>query len=188
MIILKVILILVGILSLLASYNLPKNSKDEADKLPDNSYNVLGHSYLKKYLHISLGCFFILFFMSKGSKETSESGSKINYSEIYTFFDGQNSRLECYECDPVWCIQFIDDGTAELWTRPLNSKNSSLKSCLSTVNYRYDTKTQTITIIGISNNNVSSGCLSKFIGEWRWKSGQFGERFYSMKFPDCDFS
>ncbi len=186
MIIVKVILLLVAILTLLAAYNLPKNSKDHADKLSENSYNFFGHLYLKKYLHVSVGCFVLLFLMSKSEEGSSKKSTKINYNETYTFYDGQNSRLECLECDPVWCIQFIDEGKAELWTRPLN--NISMKSCLSTVNYIYDETTQTITIIDNSNNNVSSGCLSKFIGEWQWKSGQFGERFYSEKFSDCDFS
>jgi hypothetical protein len=113
------------------------------------------------------------------------SSNHLKIGETYTFFDGPNSSLQCYECDPIWCIKFIDENTCELWTRP---NNSTIQSCKTNASYSYDKNTQTITIISISNGNVTNGCLEKFIGDWQWKSGKFGERFYSIKYSDCDFS
>lgn len=112
-------------------------------------------------------------------------GSNLRIGQTYTFFDGQNSSLQCYECDPIWCIKFTNENTCELWTRP---NNSDLQSCKTDAKYSYDKNNQTITILSISNSNISNECLEKFIGEWQWKKGAFGERFYSKKYSDCDFS
>ncbi len=67
MLILKIILLLVGILSLIASYNLPKHSANPEDKKLENCYNFSGHLYLKKFLHISIFCLAVFYFLNKST-------------------------------------------------------------------------------------------------------------------------
>jgi len=84
MLILKIILLLVGILALIASYNLPKNSEDPEDKKPENCYNFSGHLYLKKFLHISIFCFAVFYFMidSKKSPSTKEDTQSVTEDKL----------------------------------------------------------------------------------------------------------
>jgi hypothetical protein len=134
------------------------------------------------------GVFIFLGFSSGEGNDTEkvkEIVEKIEIGHTYTFFDGQSLRLQCNECDPIWCIKFTNENTCELWTRPNNSDH---QSCKSNAKYSYDKNNQTITILSISNSNISNECLDKFIGKWQWKKGAFGERFYSIKYSDCDFS
>jgi hypothetical protein len=114
-------------------------------------------------------------------------GNALQIGKEYTFFDGSNGSLECPECDPVWCIKFIDETNAELWSRPLSS-SSVLKSCSSNVTYKFDKTTNTVTILDIINSNVSSECKNRFTGEWQWADGKFGKRFYSKNNAGCDFN
>lgn len=118
----------------------------------------------------------------------SSCGEKNNLKldNRYVFFDGTSNKLQCTECDPIWYVRFIDETTCELWTE--TGKSSSFPSCKSRGEYKYDLSTQTISLNTISNSNVSSQCLNNLIGEWKWTKGEFGERFYSVKNSDCDFS
>lgn len=76
MLILKIIILLVGIFALIASYNLPKNSEDPEDRKTENCYNFSGHLYLKSYLHISIFCIAVFYFMGGfGSQKNSETSS-----------------------------------------------------------------------------------------------------------------
>ena len=122
-------------------------------------------------------------------KETSQStgtkNSALTIGQKYYFFDGPG-LLECPECDPCWFIQFKDKQNALLWSSPC-SGSSSLKSCSSDVSCRYEESTNTLTILSINNNNVSSECKTRFIGDWQWSEGKFGKRFYSKNNPGCDF-
>ena len=119
-------------------------------------------------------------------EETPVAEEALKVGEQYYFFEGSNGDLECPECDPCWCIKFKDETNAELWSKPC-SGSTVLKSCSSDVSYKFDKTTNTVTILSIVNNNVSSECKSRFIGEWLWSEGQFGKRFYSKNNPGCDF-
>ncbi len=108
--------------------------------------------------------------------------------QTFTFYDGIRGELNCSECDPIWEIKFKDKSNAILISRQAN-KSSDYGSCRTTVKYKYNSATKTITILELNNNNVSSGCLNMFIGDWQWKKGKFFDmRFYSKSHPDCDFS
>lgn len=133
-----------------------------------------------KNLFRGLSILIVVLFWSCGEK----NNLKIDYR--YVFFDGASNRLQCAECDPIWYIRFIDETNCELWTE--SGRSSSFPSCKSTGEYKYDISTQTINLTTISNSNVSTLCVDKLIGEWKWKKGEFGERFYSLKYSDCDFS
>jgi hypothetical protein len=110
------------------------------------------------------------------------------FGKLYTFYDGRNSVLRCEECDPIWDITFTDKNNAVLISRMPN-KSGQNGSCRSDVKYQYNPSTKTVTIISVSNNNVSVDCKNKFIGDWEWKKGKaFDKRFYSKSMPDCDFS
>lgn len=106
----------------------------------------------------------------------------------YTFYDGQNRILICEECDPIWDIKFLDNNNAILISRMPN-KSENYGSCRSEVKYKYNSANKTVTILSISNNNVSSDCKNRFLGDWQWKKGKYpGMRFYSKNLFDCDFS
>jgi hypothetical protein len=62
------------------------------------------------------------------------------------------------------------------------------KSCDTEFNYKYDSKNGVFEIIGGVNKYVSQQCLDKFVGRWKFKNGEFGERFYSEKISGVDFS
>jgi len=192
MIVVKIILLVIGVLALVASYNIPKNSEDPEDKKPEKSYNVSGHLYLKTYLNLSIFCFVIFYFIGgfsdqKKNETSNESitSSVLHIGEKYYFFDA-NNELECQECDRCWCIIFNDVSHAEMWSEPCSK--SSLKSCTSNVTYRFDRNTNTVTILNIDNGNVTAGCKSRFKGEWTFSEGKFGKRFYSKSHPGCDFN
>jgi len=118
-------------------------------------------------------------------EETPVAEEALKVGEQY-YFEGSNGDLECPECDPCWCIKFKDETNAELWSKPCGG-STVLKSCSSDVSYKFDKTTNTVTILSIVNNNVSSECKNRFIGEWLWSEGQFGKRFYSKNNPGCDF-
>ena len=192
MIVVKIILLLIGVLALIASYNLPKNSEDPEDKKPEKCYNVSGHLYLKTYLNVSIFCFVVFYFMGgfgsqkkNGTSNESNTSSVLHIGEKYYFYDA-NNELECQECDRCWCIIFNDVSHAEMWSEPCSK--SSLKSCTANVTYRFDRKTNTVTILNIDNENVTTDCKSRFKGEWAFSEGKFGKRFYSKSHPGCDFN
>ena len=116
-----------------------------------------------------------------------DDNNVLEIGKEYHFFDGLNGDLECYECDPCWCIKFNDESNAELWSKPCNG-SSLLKSCSSEVSYKFDKKTNTVSILNITNNNVSFECQNQFEGDWIWSEGKFGQRFYSKKNQGCDFN
>jgi hypothetical protein len=103
----------------------------------------------------------------------------------YYFYDVQDD-LECDECDPCWCIRFLDNKTAELWSQPC-SGSSNLKSCTSEVRFKFDLQSGVVNITSVSNGNVSSECRGRFVGQWVWSEGKFGKRFYSKDIAGCDF-
>jgi hypothetical protein len=108
--------------------------------------------------------------------------------KIYTFYDGRNSVLQCYECDPIWDITFVDKNNAILISRMPNKKGQ-YGSCRSEVKYKYNPATKMVSIISISNPNVPEDCKNRFIGDWQWKKGKYLDmRFYSKNLSDCDFS
>ncbi len=121
------------------------------------------------------------------SGKSEDSRSVLQIGMEYNFFDGSNASLECDECDPCWSIIFKDESNAELWSKPC-SGSSVLKSCSSDVVYVFDNNTNTATIKSISNNNVSTECKNRFVGEWQWSEGKYGKRFYSKNNSGCDFS
>ena len=136
---------------------------------------------MKKYI-IS----FILVFVF--TNETYSQNNPLEIGHTYTFFDGTKGALNCSECDPIWEIKFIDRANAVLISRQAN-KSSEYGSCRTNLKYIYNSATKTVTIIEISNKNVSSSCLNMFIGDWQWKKGKFLDmRFYSKLHPECDFS
>jgi hypothetical protein len=106
----------------------------------------------------------------------------------FTFYDGTRGELNCSECDPIWEIKFVDKSNAILISRQAN-KSSEYGSCRTSLKYKYNVATKTITILELNNNNVTPRCLNMFIGDWQWKKGRFFDmRFYSKLHPDCDFS
>lgn len=110
--------------------------------------------------------------------------SPLLIGRTYTFFDGPNSDLQCPECDLAWYIKVLDTHYAELSSR---ETESGFPSCTSEVEYKYDDVSKTFTILNISNNNVSNNCKAGFLGEWKWRDGKFGERFYSVNNSAWDF-
>ncbi len=119
--------------------------------------------------------------------EQSHDQPILEIGKQYHFFDGSNNTFVCAECDPCWCIEFKDESSAKLWSKPCNG-SSALKSCSSEVSYKFDENTNTVTILNVNNSNVSTECKNLFIGDWQWSNGKFGMRFYSKSHPGCDFS
>jgi len=133
--------------------------------------------------------FFLLIALATDDGDSATNNSSnlpFNTGQVYDFFDGMDDKLSCYECDPCWHIKFLDDQNAEVWSTPC-SGSSSLMSCSSDAKYNYDKESKVVTIISVSNNNVSYSCLSKFTGKWSWKDGKFGMRFYAENYNDVDF-
>jgi hypothetical protein len=116
---------------------------------------------------------------------SSQQESPLITNTTYYFYDVQDD-LECYECDPCWCIRFLDNKTAELWSQPC-SGSSNLKSCTSDVRFNFDLQSGVVNITSVSNGNVSSECRGRFVGQWVWSEGKFGKRFYSKNIAGCDF-
>jgi hypothetical protein len=131
--------------------------------------------------------FFLLFMISSSNPILAQGTPRI-IGQKFTFYDGERGALNCNECDPIWEIRFIDQTNGILISRRPN-KSSEYGSCKTSLKYKYNAATKTITILQLSNNNVSSDCLNKFIGEWQWRKGKFFDmRFYSKSNPECDFS
>jgi hypothetical protein len=130
----------------------------------------------------------VIFLFISFSKNGNSQSNPFQIGKIYTFYDGSASVLQCYECDPIWEIKFIDKSNAILISRQPN-KSSDYGSCRTNVKYKYNVKTKTVTILQLSNSSVSQECLNKFLGEWQWKKGKyFDMRFYSKNNLECDFS
>lgn len=124
MLILKIILLLVGILALIASYNLPKNSEDPDDKKPENCYNVSGHLYLKKFLHISIFCFAVFYFLMDSKKSTTSDSQSVTEEKLIippNFFGKALYQAPYFVCrenliiqkDNKFTITFYSIGTLE---------------------------------------------------------------------------
>lgn len=116
MIVVKIILLVIGVLALITSYHLPKNSQDPEDKKPENIYNFQGHLYLKKNLNLSIFCFVVFFFMEGGSsKETVEATEAAEVSVEST--EGSSKCLVGFDWvypssdNPTGAWKFSSDGT-----------------------------------------------------------------------------
>jgi hypothetical protein len=130
----------------------------------------------------------IIVFIAIFSAKLMAQSNPLIIGKKYTFYDGRNRLLECYECNPIWEITFVDKNNAILISRK-PEKSSQYGSCRSDVKYRYNLSSKTVTIISVSNEHVSDECKNKFLGDWQWKKGQFFDmRFYSKNILDCDFS
>jgi len=130
----------------------------------------------------------IIIFLGFCSIQLEAQTAPLIIGKIYTFYDGRNSVLRCYECDPIWDITFTDKSNAILISRMPNKKGQN-GSCRSEVKYRYSPTTKTISILSVSNPNVPGDCKNRFIGDWQWMKGKaFDMRFYSKSNPECDFS
>lgn len=83
MLVLKIHLIVIGVLALIASYNLPKNSAVAEKYKPEKCYYFSGHLYLKSYLHFSMFCFAVFYFMGgSGSQKNSETSIRTGVNKV----------------------------------------------------------------------------------------------------------
>ncbi len=117
----------------------------------------------------------------------SQNSPKI-IGKTFTFYGGPTGELNCNECDAIWEIKFKDASNAIMISRQPN-KSSEYGSCRTTLKYKYNQTTKTITLLDLNNKNITNDCLNMFIGDWQWKKGKyFDMRFYSKSHPNCDFS
>ena len=90
----------------------------------------------------------------------------------------------CQECDSRWFIKIDDNISATIYSSP--STNSILKSCMTQIDYKFNSETGSITIRKMPNSNVNYNCQKSFVGTWSFKrKGKKGIGFY--KNSDCGF-
>ena len=122
---------------------------------------------------------FVLPLLFSCGDSSSDAGEEIfKIGSTYAFFT-HGCDFNCDECSSSWKIKFIDENNAELWS---HTSSSDYPSCKSDVKYKYDN--ETVTIISISNSNVSSSCKSSITGDYKYDSAK--KLFISTTDSDCN--
>ena len=90
----------------------------------------------------------------------------------------------CQECDSRWFIKIDDNTTATIYSSP--SSNSTMKSCMTQIDYIFNSEAGSITIKKIPNTNINNYCQKSFIGTWTFtREGKKGIGFYRNS--NCGF-
>jgi len=90
----------------------------------------------------------------------------------------------CQECNSLWFIKIDDAHTATIYSS--KSSSSSLKSCLTKIDYTFNSETGSIKIDALPNSNINNNCQKSFIGTWTFNSeGEKGKGFY--RDSNCGF-
>lgn len=106
-----IVLIILGILSLGASYNLPKTSNNQKETDPENCYIIFGELYLKSMLNFSIGCFFLVFTINQFMDNKSSISN----------FDSRSEKLSPIDVAGTWKGKSDSDGITLAETITINS-------------------------------------------------------------------
>jgi len=99
-------------------------------------------------------------------------------------FTCSETRNNCQECDSRWFINIDDNSTATIYSSP--SSNSILKSCMTQIDYIFNSEAGSITIENIPNANINNYCQNSFKGTWTFnREGKKGIGFYRES--NCGF-
>jgi hypothetical protein len=160
---------------------------------PINFYSNKNIKKSTKIIVSIIGISLILLLSNKKTNTNSLSGdSNIVIGQTYNFYDGVGvGKLHCVGCGSIWKLEVKSDGIISIYSVDIDMSNLKekphTKSCDTEFNYKYDSKNGVFEILGGVNKYVSQQCLDRFVGKWKFKNGEFGERFYSENISGVDF-